>query len=257
MKTTLPAATTRRRDLAVGGVVSYMSSWSAWMRDVARAAGRRSPRRGSGPRRPAPASRRSGGCRRPRASRRRPVLRRRRVGCGGGARRRAPAMRAAAARRCALGRGRGRPPRGPTRTQDSAARRGSRGSRLPRDPRSGFSALDQVRGHPHHVVAAVDVEDLAGDPARQGETRNSAASPTSSCSVFLRSGAWVRWYSSIFERPCTPEAARVLIGPGRDRVDADAARARGRRPGSAPTSRARPWPRPSRCSAAPPARRPR
>ena len=43
--------------------------------------------------------------------------------------------------------------------------------------------------------------------------RKRAASPTSSWSVFRRSGAWVRWYSSIFERPWTPEAARVLIGP--------------------------------------------
>src|SRR6185503_5624310 len=50
-------------------------------------------------------------------------------------------------------------------------------------------------------------------PRPRAEIRNKATSPTSSCSVFFRSGAWVRWYSSIFESPCTPEAARVLMGP--------------------------------------------
>src|SRR5262249_38167230 len=49
-------------------------------------------------------------------------------------------------------------------------------------------------------------------PRESGDTRKSAASPTSSCSVFLRRGACVRWYSSILERPCTPDAAIVLTG---------------------------------------------
>ena len=138
------------------------------------------------------------------------------------------------------------PGRGPAPNPESRARE-------PSTP-SGPSASPDL--DPHHVVAGVHEQDLARDARALGAEQEAAGRADFLQLDVAAQRARDRGRPAGCRRsPRCREAASVLIGPGGDRVDADVLRAEVGRPGSAPTTRARPSPRPSRCSSGRRARR--
>ena len=109
--------------------------------------------------------------------------------------------------------------------------------------------------HADHVVAGVDMQDLAGHAAAEiGQQIERAAAD-----ILDGDGAAERRVVLVplqdIAEVGDAGGGKRLDRPGRDGVDADARSCRDRRRDSARSPRARPWPRPSRCNAASPSRR--